>query len=505
MGHEAESVLASDPAGLPGVVKDEQHDGKLESNSQLLGDEEEDTSGHLHGWRLWIVAILISIVYFVVQVEISIVTTSLVDITQDIGGFQRAGWIMSAYLLGFGIGGGGSYALGSILLIQIVPAKEITNMASYSSISFVLATVLGPIIGGGICQHTTWRWIFLFNVPIGLCAVAMAMIGIPNGYPHHEAAEKRRRASTSEICSKIDLLGCTMLLLSTLAFASAFQEVNSQFSWDSAYFIVLVIVSLVILGLLLLWERRVSLQDGSREPVLPWRFIVRREMLGALLGLFLVGGSLGVTSFQLPQRFQLVNNLDAVNAGARLLPFGGASTVGGMLIARAYTKFKTPLVYIIIAGALLQVVGYALLGTMDASANIPPKLYGYEIIAGVGCGISYLSLFAAVPFAAEKRDHAVGLGISHQFRALGSALAIAVGVSIFNGHVMHSLKALGIPEPGKFVVTGARHRLPPELRDDVGRVLADGYNYQMLLLCGFGGAQIFAALLMWKRKQILPA
>lgn len=76
-----------------------------------------------------------------------------------------------------------------------------------------------------------------------------------------------------------------------------------------------------------------------------------------------------------------------------------------MLIARAYSIFKTPLVYVIIAGALLQVAGYALLGTIDASADIPPKIYGYEVIAGVGCGISYLSLFAAVPFAAEKRDH----------------------------------------------------------------------------------------------------
>lgn len=182
-----------------------------------------------------------------------------------------------------GIGGGGSYALGSIMLIQIVPASEITKMASYSSISFVVATVLGPIIGGGICQHTTWRWIFLFNVPIGVFAMVIAMIGIPNGYPHHHKAVKPQMASFSEMWMRIDVLGCTLLLLSTLAFASAFQEVNSQFSWDSAYFIVLIIASLLLCALLLLWERRVAVPNGHREPVLPWRFIVRREMLGTLL------------------------------------------------------------------------------------------------------------------------------------------------------------------------------------------------------------------------------
>lgn len=100
MSHESNSMPNSGSPGSLMEDKDRQFDGKPESNYQVPG-EEEDTSGHLHGWRLWVVAILISIVYFIVQVEISIVTTSIVNITQDIGGFARAGWVMSAYLLGF--------------------------------------------------------------------------------------------------------------------------------------------------------------------------------------------------------------------------------------------------------------------------------------------------------------------------------------------------------------------------------------------------------------------
>lgn len=113
---------------------------------------------------------------------------------------------------------------------------------------------------------------------------------------------------------------------------------------------------------------------------------------------------MAVTTFQLPQRFQLVNGQHPVDAGVRILPFGLCASVGGMVIGQIFGKFKVPLVYACIIGALLQVLGYTLLGTVEASATIPAKQYGFEVIAGFGAGISYLSLFAAVPFAAEKRD-----------------------------------------------------------------------------------------------------
>ena len=72
---------------------------QLATNSEV--GESQDTGAYLHGLRLWLVVSLISTVYFLTQVEITIVTTSLVSITNDVGGFDKAGWIMSGYLLGF--------------------------------------------------------------------------------------------------------------------------------------------------------------------------------------------------------------------------------------------------------------------------------------------------------------------------------------------------------------------------------------------------------------------
>jgi MFS family permease len=183
-----------------------------------------------------------------------------------------------------GVGGGGSYAVGSIMLLQIVPANQITRLASYTGVAFILATVLGPVIGGAISQNTTWRWVFLFNVPVGAFGLALAFLGIPNGYPHHaSSANKLPKVTLSTVTARVDFIGCGLLLCATLAFTSAFQEVNTKFSWNSAYFIVLIIVSVLLAVFLLMWERYLTLRQGQREPVLPWRFIVRREMLGAML------------------------------------------------------------------------------------------------------------------------------------------------------------------------------------------------------------------------------
>lgn len=117
-----------------------------------------------------------------------------------------------------------------------------------------------------------------------------------------------------------------------------------------------------------------------------------------------VGAPLAVAYFQLPQRFQLVNGMSSLNAGVRVLPFGGASSFGVVLSGRITGKFKVPAIYLVMIGAVLQIVGFALLSTLKEISYIENATYGYMVIAGMGCGLSYSTALLIVPFAAEKRD-----------------------------------------------------------------------------------------------------
>lgn len=117
-----------------------------------------------------------------------------------------------------------------------------------------------------------------------------------------------------------------------------------------------------------------------------------------------MGGPLAVAYFQLPQRFQLVNGLSSLDAAVRVLPFGVASSTGTVLSGRVAGKAKIPAIYIVLFGAVLQVIGFALLGTLHETGGIEPATYGYMVLGGMGCGISYSTMILIVPFAAEKRD-----------------------------------------------------------------------------------------------------
>lgn len=118
----------------------------------------------------------------------------------------------------------------------------------------------------------------------------------------------------------------------------------------------------------------------------------------------LLGGPFIVAIFLLPQRFQLVNGLSGLDGGVRLIPFTFASPVGTGTAAGIATKFKVPPIFVILTGSILQVIGFALLGTLPATTDILPRTYGYEVIAGFGCGMNLVLLFVIIPQVVELRD-----------------------------------------------------------------------------------------------------
>lgn len=326
-----------------------------------------------------------------------------------------------------GVGGGGCFALATIILIESVPPPKYAKFVAYIGIALILAMVLGPIIGGGISENTTWRWIFLFksvilsilrslhmfsdintSVPIGVLIFVMATIGIPNGFPYHGRPEDGlsiKPTSSTKTFQRLDIPGSILLMMSTLAFTACFQEADSRFAWNSAFVITLLVATAVLWGGLMLWERHVTLRSEAREPVLPWRFFINPAMVGILLGFVFLGGPMTVVNFQLPQRFQLVNGLSGLDAGIRLLPFGAAVPVGTVAGANAASKLRVPAIYLVMIGAIFQIIGYSLLSTLGNSLSIEPALYGYQVLVGVGSGMSYQVLYLLVPFTSDKIDN----------------------------------------------------------------------------------------------------
>ncbi|KAF3003338.1 hypothetical protein E8E14_001185 [Neopestalotiopsis sp. 37M] len=555
MPHEAYFVKEDNPSRLeqsptPDKSKVEHHcDSGSDGTSKV-----EDEIVYIHGLRFWSITAVIAVLMFLVFLEIPIVITALVAITTELGGFGNVGWIVASYLLGYigvivifakfsdivgrklmllisaaffvifsaacgasqtlvqvivfrafqGIGGGGCYSICTIMMMEIVPPEKYTQYVSGINVMSALALLLGPIIGGAIAANTTWRWIFLINVPIGTIAFVMAFVSIPWRFPYQDSTSSHHLKKAS--FGRVDIPGTVLIILATLGLTAGFEEADSKFPWKSAYVISLLSIAGVLWIVLVSWERYVTLSNKIREPVLPWRFFVNRQMLGLLLNQFLLGGPTLIGMFILPQRFQLVYGISGLDAGVRLIPFSFAIPVATIFAAGIAGKRKVPLIYIFIIGSCFQVLGFALLSTLPVSLTIPARVYGYEILAGWGCGMQFSLLSIAIPLVNESRDRAVGMAAGAQFRLMGSTIVLSISTSVFNTYMRPQLSTiLGISGSGEMPDLGTTlASVSEQVAEQIKFALAHGYNRQTLVLCVAAALQIPTALLLWKRgKQLV--
>ncbi|KAI0886605.1 putative multidrug resistance protein fnx1 [Annulohypoxylon maeteangense] len=505
---------------------------------------------YIQGPKFWLISAAVAIMMFMVNFEVPVVVTALVSITNDLGGFNNVSWVVSAYLLGYvavivifakfsdifgrkpifllsilifiifsaacsasqtivqlavfralqGVGGGGCWSLATIFVIELVPPEKYTKYISNISIVNALALLLGPIVGGAIASGTSWRWIFIINVPICVPAFIIAIVAIPNGFPYGDRPKYRREAVTSSPLGRIDILGTVLILLATLALTSGFEEADKDFPWRSGYVISLLTISGLLWIALVFWERHVTRANGAREPILPWRFLTNRHMMGVLLNLLFLGGPTIVSMFIIPQRFELVYNTSGLEAGVRLIPYTALLPIGS-IIGSILAGKHIPLVYLLLFGSILQVIAFAVLGTLPSILTIPPRIYGLEVVAGLGCGSNFALLFTMIPFVIERFDNATGMGTGSQIRMMGSSIVLAIATSVSNTFLRPQLQALlGISDTN--AISTLLPTLSPELQDQVRLVLAESYNREVLVLCVSAALQVPASLMMWRKTQL---
>ena len=117
-----------------------------------------------------------------------------------------------------------------------------------------------------------------------------------------------------------------------------------------------------------------------------------------------LGGPWFASIFQLPQRVQIVYGASPLGAGIRLMPFTFAAPLGSAASALIAGKLKVPPIYLVMCASALQVIGFVLLSTLSFTPNVTAAHYGYEVLAGFGCGINISLLILMTPFSIEKRD-----------------------------------------------------------------------------------------------------
>lgn len=114
------------------------------------------------------------------------------------------------------------------------------------------------------------------SVPAGAVAASVLAIMLPNGFPNHGKTRYINGWRDTWVnLKRVDFVGATLLLTATIILIVALEEAGVRFPWKSAFVITLLAVSGILWIVFLIWERMITLKEGSREPVFPWRFIRR--------------------------------------------------------------------------------------------------------------------------------------------------------------------------------------------------------------------------------------
>ncbi|KAF1952681.1 MFS multidrug transporter-like protein [Byssothecium circinans] len=514
---------------------------------------------YLAGWRLMVVTSALGLAIFLVTMEVSIVATALVPIADHLHAFDRTSWIVTAYLLtytGFliifaklsdlvgrksvlmltlslfiifsgacaavntieqliilrafqGVGASGCYSVTVAIFFELVPPSKFAFTTSLISAIFALAFLIGPFVGGAITQLSSWKWVFLLNVPAGVVCIVILSFALPNGFPNHNNCSRAQPVSESifKKIRRLDLLGTLLLLASSILLVTGLQQAGNAYRWDSPLIITCLVLSALTWIAFFAWSRYSTAKErpGGHEPVFPWRFVQSRTRIGMLISIFLTGMPFTVAVIQIPLRFQAVDGLSPLQAGIRLLPYAVLNPLGSILAPWIAKRFQIPPIYIMVFGASIQVVGAALLTTAPTNKHVPAGYYVYEGIAGFGTGLNLACLIVMTPFAADKRDKAVAMSAMVQSRILGGALGLAIVTTVFTGYVTRTLMDASFSSSEVKMLlesTKAFAGIDGGKAHLARTIFAKGHNFQMAIVAGLSGAQILAALLLWEKPQI---
>ncbi|KAM5437363.1 hypothetical protein McanMca71_001024 [Microsporum canis] len=539
---------------VPDILEDVQ---QRPNQAEEKGEREEviDESKYMKGWKLYMLTLGFWIALFLSTLETTIVSTSLVAITDSLRGFDIRNWIVTAYFLtytGFliiyaklssifgqktmmllalstftvfsigcgvtndittliilrsfqGVGASGIYSMVLVFAPSLVPKREYGKFIGIISSVFVLASVLGPILGGIIATHSTWRWVFLLNAPGGAISIILIAIFLPAS-KHDIPISLHNR-----ICNKlalnnlkrVDILGAFLLLVASILFVFALQEGGSSFPWRSTAIICAFTTSGIAWVAFILVEIRLENSPSLQEPIFPIRLLKNRVVAGMMITTFLIGFPFVAIVTNIPQRSQAVNGFSAVRAGLTLLPLLLSSPFATTLSGVLTSKFKVPPIYIIFIGAILQVLGVGLTITLpDHGGEISALQYVYETIMGIGFGFTLTTILTLAQLVVEEQEAGLVMGALTQVRVLGGTISVAICSTALSSYLAPRLAVIITPAELKAIADSlsAINNLTSMQKDAVRNEFAHGYNRQMGLLTVFSGLALLATLLLWERK-----
>lgn len=322
-----------------------------------------------------------------------------------------------------GAGGGGLMTLTMLVVADLFSLQERGRYQGMLGAAYGIATMFGPLAGGWLTEHMSWRWAFSLNVPLGLLAFAVLAATLRPRRPaaHPTAAQQ-----------SVDGLGSLLMAVSlvTLLLATQHDGLGLPTSASSG----LLATVAAIASAAFLWR-----QHRAAHPLLPLSLFGRADYAAAAVLSTATGVALYAAVVFLPQYLQTARHLSPTTAAWYLLPLMAGMTLAAITSGKLLRARKPPR-QLATAASGLMVLGFVLLALALRFVEDAPLAIS-ACLAPLGFGVGLL--FPIVSVVSQRSAPTTLLGIATATPVMLRNLGAAVGVALLSS-LLHSRMAAGI-------------------------------------------------------------
>lgn len=378
---------------------------------------------------------------------------------------------------------------GSLALISGAygEAERGAAIGTWSAFS-AMTSAVGPVAGGWVLEHASWRWLFFFNVP--LAALVIGLAWRPVGETRDESAPKH-----------LDGTGATLVTLG-LGLVT-FALVDSERAPGTTRMLLLLALGGLVLAAFVVVEAK------SRAPMVPLSLFRSRTFVGTNLLTLTLYAALGGALFFVPFDLIQVEGYSPTAAGAAWLPLivlvSAMSRWAGGLVARVGART------LLVGGPLVAAAGFALLAAPGTGGSYWATFFPGIVVLGLGMGFTVAPLTSSVMGAVDARHAGLASGINNAISRAAGLLAIAaLGVLLvarFNAALDRSLASMNLPADVIASIATERTKLaaaqvPPALHHAVLASYLAGFRAVMVVssgLAALGALFAFVFVESWER------
>jgi EmrB/QacA subfamily drug resistance transporter len=359
----------------------------------------------------------------------------------------------------------GSLAIISSSFDETGRGRAIGTWSGFTSIT----TAVGPVLGGWLVEHASWRWVFFINLPIAAAVIGISAWKIPE--------------SRSSVEFRLDWPGAILATLGLAGMVFGFIE-SSNLGWTNPFVFGSLLAAIACLAVFATVEYR------SAFPMVSLALFRNSSFGGANLLTLLLYAAVGIFFFLLPMNLIQVQGYSATETGAAILPFillmFLLSRWSGGLVARYGAK--KPLT----VGPLIAALGFVLFVVPSVRADYWKTFFPALIMLGFGMAITVAPLTTSVMNSVDSERIGTASGINNTIARVAGVLGIAlfgiVVIAAFRARLEPALNQLSLSSADLHEIHAQENRLAglqPPTDLDPGKKAAIGAFAQQGFVFGF--------------------